>query len=359
MNALDDYIENGFVVREAVETPPAVEQPTIHAIDAETLAGKEFAPLIEPVKGLIAEGLTLLAGASKVGKSWLTLQMCVAVATGKPFLGRRTDPGAVLYLCYEDSERRIQSRLQRQGSAASGNLQFDTHVIPLDGGLLDALERWIADNPTAKLIAVDTLQKIRGPISNRANIYAADYDTMSKLKAFADRHRVAVIAVHHLNKLRDVDDPFDRISGSTGLMGCADTTILISRKRGEDDATVTYTGRDVYGDDFKIRFDEDCRWKVIDPAIVARENYENSPAVKAVKLFAAQGSFDGTLQATYSDFRDWAADRGLFIGATQTDAHKALEAVTDQLAMYDGISIVHDKRIGKGRGFRIITRKGG
>lgn len=357
MNVLDKYIEDGFIVRDAVDTLPAVEPPTIHAVDADTLNAKEFEPLIEPVKGLIAEGLTMLCGASKIGKSWLVLQMCVAVANGTLFLGRQTSPGAVLYLAYEDSERRIQSRLQRQESVTGGNLQFDTHIIGLDAGLLSALDSWIINNPPARLIVIDTLQKIRGQIPGRANAYAADYSTMSKLKAFADKHHVAVVVVHHLNKMRDVDDPFDKISGSTGLMGCADTTILVARKRGEDDATVTFVGRDVYGDDFQIRF-EDCRWRVCDPAVLEREAYERNPAVKAIRLFVAQATFDGIWDSTYADFKDWAADRDCFIGTTQTEAHRALERVTEKLALLDNIIIQHDRKIGKARGFRIAKRKG-
>ena len=276
MGVLDKFIEDGFTVRDAVETSPAVLQPTIHAIGAADLAGKEFAPLVEPVKGLIVEGLTMLCGASKIGKSWLVLQMCVAVASGMPFLGRQTTSGAVLYLAYEDSERRLKDRLQRQKSVSSANLQFDTNIISLDGGLLDALTGWIDSNPSARMIVIDTLQKVRGQAPARANAYAEDYKVMALLKAFADRHHVAVVVVHHLNKLRDVSDPFDRISGSTGLMGAADTAIIIARQRGEDDATVTFAGRDVYGEDFQMRF-ENCCWRVCDPAILARERYENSP----------------------------------------------------------------------------------
>lgn len=309
------------------------------------------------MKGLIVEGLTLLCGASKIGKSWLVLQMCAAVATGTPFLGRQTDPGNVLYCAFEDGERRLQARMKKQDSAPGDNMQFQTEIISLDGGLLNALDGWILNNADARLIVIDTLQMIRGRTPGRANAYSEDYAVMRQLKAFADKHRVAVVLVHHLNKLRDVDDPFDKISGSTGLMGAADATVLMMRKRGEDDATIIFTGREIHGPDFKIRF-EDCRWKVVDPAMAAREAYENSPAVRAIKLFVEQATFDGTWSATYGDFREWSAERGLFIGATQTDAHRALERVTEALERYDGISLQHDRRIGKGRGFRITTRKG-
>lgn len=356
MEVLDEYINNGFKIKEAVETPPAVEPPTIHSIGAGKLADMEFSPLIEPVKGLIVEGLTLLCGASKIGKSWLVLQMCAAVAAGAQFLGRETIPGKVLYCAFEDGERRLQTRLQKQDSTPGDELQFQTQIIPLDGGLLNALDGWILNNPDARLIVIDTLQMIRGAAPSRVNAYAEDYKVMRQLKGFADKHHVAVVIVHHLNKLRDVDDPFDKISGSTGLMGAADTTILVARKRGEDDATVTYTGRDVWGDDFKIRFDN-CRWKVIDPAVLEREQFENAPIVKAIRLYVEQASYDGTWAASYADFKEWAGSRGLYIGANQRDVHRNIASVMDRLSAFDGISIALDKRIGKGLGFRIVRIK--
>lgn len=352
MGVLDDFIKDGFVVHDAVETPPVVEPPTIQAIDAADLAGKEFAPLVEPVKGLIVEGLTLLCGASKIGKSWLVLQMCAAVAAGAPFLGRQTAPGAVLYLAYEDSERRLKDRLQRQHSAPGGNLQFDTHIIPLDGGLLDALTGWVERNPSARLIVIDTLQKVRGQTPSRANAYAEDYKVMARLKTFADLHHVAVVVVHHLCK-RETDDPFDKISGSTGLMGAADTAIIITRKRGEDDATVSFTGRDVYGEDFQMRF-EDCRWNICDPAVLARERYESAAVVKAVKRFARQATFDGTHAASYEDFRTWADSCGLCVGVNQRETRRQLEQYAAQLAQYDRIHLSLDKRVGSKRGFAVV-----
>lgn len=360
MAVLDEFINAGFVVHDAVEMPPAVEPPTIHAVGAGELAGKTFAPLVEPVKGLIVEGLTLLCGASKIGKSWFVLQMCTAVATGTPFLGRTTVPGSVLYLALEDGERRLKARLRRQNSAPGDNLQFQTEIITLDGGLLNALDGWILQNPGAKLVVIDTLQMIRGVIPNRANAYAADVTFMKQLKGFADAHHIAIVAVHHLNKVKakDVADPFERISGSNGLMATADSTLLITRQRGEDDATVTYTGRDVWGDDFQIRFD-DCCWRVCDPALLARERYERTPIVQAVKRFVEQGAFDGLHSASYEDFRCWAADScGLFVGVNQRETKQLLERYAAQMAQYDGIHISLEKRTGTRRGFTVATGGG-
>ena len=337
--ALDEFIENGLTVH---DTGPAA--PALDAINAVDLAGKDFTPLVEVVKGLIVEGCTLFCGSSKIGKSWAMLQLAAAVAAGEPVWGRPTAQGAVLYLALEDSARRLQHRLRQMGVTPSAGLEFQTGVITLDEGLVEALEGWIRAHADARLIIIDTMQKVRGPSPARANAYGLDYAFIAPLKALADRHHVAVVLVHHLNKLRDVDDPFDRISGSTGLMGAADTTILITRNRGEDTAKVTYTGRDVWGDDFEMRF-ENCRWSVCDPAALARERYENNPAVQVVKRFMAQAGFDPIRRITLDDLGRLAVENGLFIGTRPNEVRRAVEQVAEPLEHYDGIRVQYIERV--------------
>ncbi|MBR3237222.1 MAG: AAA family ATPase [Oscillospiraceae bacterium] len=356
--ALNEFITNDFKVNEAKPTAPA-GPPAIDAMNAVDLANTEFMPLVEVVKGLIVEGCTLFAGASKIGKSWGMLQLGAAVAAGEPVWGRATTKGAVLYLAFEDSARRLQYRLNQMGIEPNENLNFYTKAITLAGGLVNALEEWIQAHANARLVIVDTLQKARGPAPARANAYAIDYEFISPLKALADKYHVAVVLVHHLNKLRDVEDPFDRISGSTGLMGAADTTILITRNRGEETAKVTFTGRDVWGDDFEMRF-ENCRWHVCDPAALARERYENAAAVKAVKLYMAQGSFDPIRRVTFDDLGRFASENSLYIGIRPQEVRKAVEPFAEPLERYDGIRVEYCERVsGKsGRGFTMRRVRG-
>lgn len=348
--ALEEFIANEFTVHEAKPTTPA-GPPAIDAINAVDLANKEFAPLVQVVQDLIVEGCTLFCGASKIGKSWGMMQLAAAVSAGEPVWGRATTKGAVLYMALEDSARRLQYRLGKMGITPNENLNFQTQTITLAGGLVNALEGWIQAHADSRLIIIDTMQKVRGPAPARANAYALDYEFISPLKALADKYHVAVVLIHHLSK-RDADDPFDRISGSTGLMGAADTTILIARNRGEDTAKVTYTGRDVWGDGFEVRF-ENCRWQVCDPAALARERYENAAAVKVVKLFMAQGSFDPIRRVTFDDLGRFASENGLYIGTRPQEVRKAVEPFAEQLERYDGIRVEYCERVsGKsGRGF--------
>ena len=80
-------------------------------IDGETLMDKRLPPTKFCVDTLLPQGLCILGGSPKVGKSWLVLDLCVHVAQGTPLWGLDVTRGEVLYLCLEDSERRIQERL--------------------------------------------------------------------------------------------------------------------------------------------------------------------------------------------------------------------------------------------------------
>ena len=79
-------------------------------VTGEELMNKDLPPTRMVVHRLIPQGLHILAGAPKTGKSWLTLWLCLQVAKGEPVWELPTERGTVLYLCLEDSLRRIQDR---------------------------------------------------------------------------------------------------------------------------------------------------------------------------------------------------------------------------------------------------------
>ena len=70
-----------------------------------------YKPIEFVIDGLLTQGLYILAGTPKVGKSWLALDMCLSIAKGESVLGQKTLQGTALYLCLEDSYARIQNRL--------------------------------------------------------------------------------------------------------------------------------------------------------------------------------------------------------------------------------------------------------
>lgn len=221
-------------------------------------------PLEKPgwvVEGLIPCGLTLVAGDPKIGKSWLGLDLALHVALGEPFWGFATKRGTVLYLCLEDTFSRVQARLQHLCDEANDNLCCVVEAERIGNGLMEQLGEFADGHDDLKMVIIDTFQTVRTPSSQ--TIYSADYEDMGALKAFADERGIALLAIHHTRKMSD-GDVFNTISGSNGLMGCADETMVLRRKaRGSSAATLNITGRDVKDQEFSVRF-IDCRWELVE-----------------------------------------------------------------------------------------------
>ncbi len=216
------------------------------------LTGPELLSLQLPearwvVPGLILEGLVILAGKGKAGKSWMAYQIAAAVACGGVALGSiPVDEGRVLYLALEDSHRRLQDRLVRilDGAPAPEKLHVKNRWPRLrDGGLRD-LVLWFKKYPDTRLIIIDTFAKVRSAGDTRANAYDEDYRAFGEVKALVDDHAAAAVVVHHFNKAKPTEDWVDQISGSIGVSGAADGILGFFRDRGKPTATLKSTGRD-------------------------------------------------------------------------------------------------------------------
>ncbi|MCI9403495.1 MAG: AAA family ATPase [Oscillospiraceae bacterium] len=238
--------------------------PGLEVIKAPDLQRMDLPPVQFAVQGLLPQGLTVLASPPKYGKSWLMLDLCLSVADGDTFLGFRTQQSRVLYLALEDSRNRLQMRMARLlcGRPAPALFDVSTAAGTLDSGLLTQLDGYLAQHPNCRLIVVDTLQKVRGAVRGREGAYATDYRELGELKRFADGHGVALVLVHHLRKMIDDADPFNRISGTNGLLGAVDTALVMTKKRrGDEETTLSVTGRDVEDTDLILQFNTNsCRW---------------------------------------------------------------------------------------------------
>ena len=129
----------------------------LETIDADTLLGIPYEPLSFLVEDLLPQGLHLLAGAPKIGKSWLALWLCLRVAQGEPLWNFATKPCEVLYLCLEDSFQRIQSRLLDLTEDAPATLHFAVMSEQLHDGLLEQMEQFLRDHPATGLVVIDTI----------------------------------------------------------------------------------------------------------------------------------------------------------------------------------------------------------
>lgn len=196
------------------------------------------------IDDLLYTGAYILAGAPKIGKSFLVAQLAYHVSTGQPLWGYNTRQGDVLYLALEDDESRLQRRMFRMfGVEGTSSLHFATNAKMIGGGLDEQLEKFVREHSDTKLIIVDTLQKVREAVSDSYS-YSSDYEVIGKLKQFADRYGVCILIVHHTRK-QPVGDSFEMISGTTGLLGCADGALLMQKeKRTDSKATLEVVGRD-------------------------------------------------------------------------------------------------------------------
>lgn len=223
------------------------------------------------VPGLIAEGLNLLVGSPKLGKSWMCLGLAIAVASGGKALGQiDVEQGAVLYAALEDPGLRLQKRMRivLNGSRVPDDLHLVTS-LPRGAHAVELLSEWLDTHPDARLVIIDVLRKVV-PRSDGRNMYETDYESMGALKALADQHGVAVIAVHHTRKSIDESDVFNEVSGSTGLTGAADAILVAKRSRNTAEAVLHVTGRDIAEHDYGLRFQPDiCSWEILDqPAAI-------------------------------------------------------------------------------------------
>jgi hypothetical protein len=226
------------------QLPP---DPLAAVRDGAWLDEQHFPDLAYAVPELIPEGLTLLVGPPKIGKSWLILGMLLAVAAGGVALGtiRLHRPRRVLYLALEDGDRRMQDRCRQllHGDPIPGLYTYLTRADPMT--ILPTIEAYLQRYQETALVVVDTLGKVMPQALPQETMYQRDYRIGGRLKAVADsRPGLALVVVHHDRKA-GAEDFVERVSGSHGLAGSADTVVVLSRDRQSAEGGIQVTGRDI------------------------------------------------------------------------------------------------------------------
>ena len=318
---------------------------TLNTVAARELQNKEISPPRYVVADMLPQGLSILASPPKYWKSWFVLDLCLSVAAGTMFLNHQTIKSGCLYMALEDSEWRLKDRMNSilTGKEAPERFDFVTSALEIGHGLMEQLEAYIKEKPDTGLIVIDTLQKVRSPSNGKETAYGTDYREIGTLKNFADRHKICMVLVHHLRKMGDDSDPFNRISGTNGLMGAADTVFVMTRSnRYDDKTTLSITGRDVESRETVIQFHKDRhRWQVLGDANWlaeqrARAKYSIDPIVATIKKLLDQnnGSWSGRMQDLLDAGKIFA---GTYLAETPTALSKKLKALEKPLFDYDHI----------------------
>ena len=214
------------------------------------------------VDGMIYPGMHILSGDPKIGKSWMMLDMCLAVAKGEDFLSRKTEQGQVVYMALEDTFISLQSRLYELTDEPSEKLSFALIANSIGNGLEDDLRECKKMFPELKMIVINTLQKIRNTVDTK---YGADYRELSVLKSIADQLGIAIVLVHHNRKAHD-SNPNNLISGTNGIAGCADGLLVFTRN-GEN-AKLHISGRGAPSLELNLKR-ENSKWILLDNAPVS------------------------------------------------------------------------------------------
>jgi hypothetical protein len=262
---------------------PQSQQRILSAAELQTMT---FQPLKFILPGLVPEGATLLVSRPKFGKSWLVLDIGVAIAAGRFTLGQlKPVQGDVLYLALEDGPRRLQRRITKLLPSFSGSwpssFKIATEWPRADQGGLDDIEQWLRAATTPRLVTIDTLAQFRKLSNGRGQVYADDYAAIAGLQKLAQKYDIAIIIVHHDRKA-EADDVFDTISGSLGLSAAADTLLIMKRQSGA--VTLHVRGRDVEETELALQFSkETCRWTILGSATDVHRSAERKRVLDVLR----------------------------------------------------------------------------
>lgn len=226
-------------------------------IDGADLIAKDLAPLQWAVQDLIPEGTTIIAAPPKIGKSWLVYQIAVEIALGGTVLDHTAEQGDVLYLALEDGERRGQARLLIALGGRElphGHLEVRWSARHIGKGLEEDIAAWLDEHPQARMVAIDTLGRVRPPGSGRRSAYEVDVEDLARVQDLFRNRSCALLIVHHSRKAAS-DDFLTEVNGTYGITGSADAVMLISRKRHELLGRIEVTGRDIADAEVTVKFD--------------------------------------------------------------------------------------------------------
>jgi hypothetical protein len=215
----------------------------------------------------LVEGTCVLSAKPKLGKSWLALAMCIAVANGDDFLGYKTEKCSTLYLDLETSETLQQRRLRKvlNGAPVPKNFYLETDTDTIGNGFCEQIEAYLAEDPNIGLVVIDVFQIIRSAAKGiKETEYEHAYRDITPLNELAQKHHISIILVCHDRKAVEPDDPFSNILGSTGLQGAATQMIVMFRRRKEDPIHISIKGKTIDGlPELNVKL-ENAQWSIVE-----------------------------------------------------------------------------------------------
>lgn len=226
-------------------------------VDAYSLMRNPVAAPKSIIKEMLNNGLTILAGRPKSGKSWLTLQLALSVGSGGLFIGSAPVelPGKVGYFALEESQSRTGSRLHRLVTHADPtlqNIEFMYAIKPLMSGGAAQIDSYLAQYAPTLLVIDTLLALVKGQQGKRSDVLRNDYEEIAILQKLATKHRTAIVVVHHTNKIGG--DAVDSVSGTTGVTAAADC-IWVLKRQPDKKGLLEIKGREVEESSYLMELD--------------------------------------------------------------------------------------------------------
>jgi len=245
-----------------------------HLTTAEILKDKHFDDVKWAVHKIIPEGLTVLAGEPKAGKSLMAVDICSAIASGGVAFGQRDCvEGDVVYMSLEDPERRVKERIENQCDLWPGRFKVLTGGVPqLGKSFYDLLDEMFLLWPEMRCIVVDTMQFIIPPKAPGLSDYEHYYKCLDPLHRWTIENHISIVLITHTTKSLTVegDNPFSKIIGSVAIQGASDAMILLKKNHAKTvktdelaDGFLTINGRELNSETFSLDFDEELlKWTI-------------------------------------------------------------------------------------------------
>lgn len=294
----------------------------------------------------LVEGTCILSAKPKLGKSWLALDMCLAVSKGEDFLGYKTNKCSTLYLDLETSEQLQQKRMRKalNGSEMPDNFYLETETDNLDNGFVNQIESYMKEDPNIGLVIVDVFQVIRSKaVNSKEDAYNHTYRDITPLNQLAQKYHISIILVCHDRKAVDPDDPFSNILGSIGLQGAATQMIVMFKKRKDLPIHISVKGKTIDGlPDLDVNLDGGV-WTKVEAGNTREieqakriEDYMQSEIRQAVlKILEASSSFKGSCSGIISE----AVACGVGMDADALDVGKFLSKNQSLFMKYDTVMV--------------------
>lgn len=356
LNAWKDFVDLTIKAEETDKHKKEVQAAVASKFSFYTLPSLTDAERMPPefiVDGMIPVGLSFLAGAPKIRKSFLALQLAAAVAGGRDFLGRHTVKCDVVYLDLEGSKSRISTRAGAMGIPLPDNL-FIANSTPskLAGTLTADLRELHRQRPAIRLVIIDTYSRARGIAkSYGANAYDADVGLLEPIQRMATDENIAVLFVHHERKgAAFAADSFERLSGTMGISGSADAVLnlVADGKRADGRATLEYNPRDAIGGELNLIFDNvTCKWV---PSDFQNGQMLDEPVIRWIIQNAPDKA-----QTRFSDYHSAYYEVYHHQSERPADAiRNAVEKYQQQLFAAHGIAVQVGAKSNDKRGIRIV-----